>query len=129
MYRLRVRYEAMRLKGAEFIAACIVATEATAQKIKKEVSTYPPVPPNSTYQRTGDLGRGLQIGRSYWRGNVVGIDIGFPEGPEYWQYVVGPLQRPYHAANGWKRLDQVMLPYEIAYGVTLYAIMKRFYKD
>lgn len=70
----------------------------------REIDAYPPaVPLPNRYRRTGTLYRGwVKTARI----SPSGIDVKYENRVPYAVYVQGNKQRPYHAAHGWRRVDQ-----------------------
>lgn len=127
MFRLRVRYEALRLRGPEIIDQATRDAEYIAEQVIKEAGEYPPIPgPPNRYERTYVLASGWYQSNPYRRGNVVGVYIG--NSAPYFDYVVGLSQRDYHGAHGWKRLIDVLKPYEIDFANRITRTIGRFWR-
>src|SRR6266851_7782383 len=88
-----------------------------AERVEQRIKTYPPPPPGSTYQRTGDLGRAWAIGVDA-RGTNLYQDrasvemtntVTGPDGQHYAGWVQGPgTQTRQHQQTGWETTQQVL---------------------
>ena len=126
MYRLRVRYQELKLYGNLLAEAAKINAKSIADDIIKEAGKYPPVPVTSHYKRTGDLFRGWKTGRPYQRWNVIGIQI--DNKMWYADLVVGDEQWPLHASHGWRRLATYAGPYEQRYADRITKSIERIWR-
>jgi hypothetical protein len=117
MFRLRVRYEELRLYGKELVEDAKADALEIADDIIEEVGAYPP-PPSFSYKRTGELGRGWRKSRPYRRWNVIGVDI--TNVMWYAGLVVGDEQWELHARHGWRNINDVTPKYEALFAKNVY---------
>lgn len=97
-----------RMRNADVKREAVRAMKKSLLDIQAEAGDYPPAPANSSYVRTGTLGRKwtteVQVQRDNVRG-VVGSDAVNDQGQHYGKWVKGPEnQRPIFERIGWKTL-------------------------
>lgn len=112
MFRLKVRYEELKLYGAQFLEDCKWDEVRVAAEIIRDVKEYPPVPPRppNRYQRTGNLGRGWTSDWPRRRGHIIYCEI--TNNMWYAPLVQGEQQWELHARHGWKNILDVTQKYE-----------------
>lgn len=98
--KLRLEFEPVKLQVSGYLTSYLTA-------VRDNVRPYPPVPPNSKYQRTYALYRGWHItGQGGFDQSLVASSRAGGAAREYAVPVHGDLagegQRWYHAANNWK---------------------------
>lgn len=76
---------------------------AAGAHILARMATYPPAPPNSTYRRTGTLGR-----RWVMRGTRNGVSVEIGNNTPYAPKVQGDKQLPHFRVIGWKTPEDVL---------------------
>jgi len=64
--------------------------------MQTKLKPYPPKPPNSTYVRTGELGRSWDV-----FSNKTALEVGITNTKEYAPGVVGKEQAGFHKITGW----------------------------
>ena len=126
MFKLRVRYEALRLRGKDIVDLIKEDAYDTAKAVVAVAKAYPPVPPRppNRYYRTGHLGASWWVGRPYQRANTIGVELG--NRAYYFDVVSGEDQWELHAAHGWEKLSTVLLPFEQDF---LNKVEKRIYSE
>lgn len=85
-----------------------LVTENHAYEIVEQLQEYPPIPPGSTYNRTGDLGRSWRVRRGREGQNTVYFitnDVSDYRGRNYATFVQGQYQTSQHATTGWKNIE------------------------
>lgn len=110
-----VRFRALKVNPVRINIPLIEAetldfVESHMNSVIDAVRMYPPEPINSTYIRTGELGRGWDASV---RRTVLGIEGTIrnfasdrPSGRRYMVYVQGRWQTGSHFATGWLRVDE-----------------------
>jgi len=66
---------------------------------QQTLKIYPPVPPQSTYIRTGELRRGWDVTVNRYAGEAAIVNR-----TEYAKWVIGKEQTRFHGRTGWLRL-------------------------
>lgn len=113
---IRVRFRALTggrvlTKSREMIDDIEEYQQSYLEEIINKVRNYPPVPPESTYIRTYTLFRSWRV-ETYRRSDAMYAYIlnyaMDPSGSFYATYVQGDWQVGYHAANGWKNINDYL---------------------
>ena len=76
------------------------------QDIVDEVKQYPPIPVNSTYERTYLLFSSWSVGRPHWLGS--GLYTTLNNWAPYAAFVQGDFQTHVHQRNGWMRVRDLV---------------------
>lgn len=97
-----------RIRNADVKHEAAKAMRQSLLDIQAEAGDYPPAPANSSYVRTGTLGRKWTTKVEVRRNNVRGVissDAVNDQGQYYGQWVKGPeKQRPLFERIGWQTL-------------------------
>lgn len=80
-----------------------VAMKESVHLMHYRMAIYPAPPPNSTYRRTGYLGRSWYTNIRSFSGDIQGY---LANRAPYKDYVQGLEQTAQHEATGWKRIDR-----------------------
>lgn len=77
--------------------------------VTRDLASYPPPPPQSTYVRTGDLGRGWTEANERLVARANGsVSLRLTNNVEYASLVQGPDQTAVHQGTGWRTAEEVM---------------------
>lgn len=105
-----IRFEAIVPKhkiSAASQAGVVLAMRGMARAAQGRLMKYPPKPPQSTYRRTGTLGRRWTVAGPMKKGNDLEVQVG--NKTTYGPYVQGPegVQVRVHKKTGWPTIDKV----------------------
>ncbi len=93
-------------KFAKLYPAVQAGLFAGGETVKAGIAVYPPKPPQSTYTRTGRLGRKWTIQQA----GFLEVEVG--NNTSYGPYVQGDQQTSFHAATGWMTTRQAKDAYQ-----------------
>ncbi len=112
MFKLKVRYQELKLYGKEIVEDAKWDAVRVADEVVADVGRYPPVPPSppNRYKRTNNLARSWSVSWPRRRGHIISVDIN--NSASYASLVVGDEQWELHARHGWRNINDVKQRYD-----------------